>query len=138
MTPSTADGATEEWARPRTDELATPRGETTIVPGVVAKLAGAAAAEVDGVELASATGLRGLLSWVRPGGAGASAEVASRRTAIDLHLSVAWPNALGSVTEQVRTHVRRRVQALTGYEVTDVDIVVDDLPVPSRRRGRVV
>jgi uncharacterized alkaline shock family protein YloU len=41
------------------------------------------------------------------------------------------------VTEEVRRHVRGRVQELTGYDVTDVDITVDALPVPTRPRARV-
>lgn len=127
-----------EVAPARTDELAGPRGETFVTAGVVAKVAGAAAAEVDGVELASASGLAGLMSKLRPSEvSGASADMASRRTAIDLHLCVAWPRPVVQVTTEVRRHVRTRVQQLTGYEVTEVDIVVDALPVPSRRTRRV-
>jgi uncharacterized alkaline shock family protein YloU len=127
-------------AAPRTEELATSRGETTIAPGVVAKIARQAAREVDGVELAGASGLRGLLGRVLPGPAapGVGADLASRRTALDLHVSVAWPRPLGTVTEEVRRHVRDRVQHLTGYDVTDVDITVDALPAPVRRRPRVL
>ncbi len=125
-------------APPRTDELVGSRGETVILAGVVAKVAGAAAAEVDGVELAPSSGLAGLMSKLRPSDvSGASADVASRRTAVDLHLRVAWPRPIGQVTSEVRRHVRSRVQHLTGYEVTEVDIVVDALPVPSRRTRRV-
>ena len=125
---------------PRTDELVTSRGETTIASGVVAKIARQAAREVDGVELAGASGLRGFLGRILPGptAPGVAADLASRRSALDLHVCVAWPRPVGSVTEEVRRRVRGRVQELTGYEVTDVDIVVDALPAPSRPRGRVV
>lgn len=128
-----------EVAPARADELVGPRGETVITAGVVAKVAGVAAAEVDGVELASASGLAGLMSKLRPSEvSGASADVASRRTAIDLHLSVAWPRPVVQITNEVRRNVRTRVQQLTGYDVTEVDIVVDALPVPSRRTRRVL
>jgi uncharacterized alkaline shock family protein YloU len=125
---------------PRTEELATSRGETTIAPGVVAKVARQAAQEVDGVELAGASGLRGLLGRVLPGptAPGVGADLASRRTALDLHVCVAWPRPVATVTEEVRRHVRGRVQYLTGYDVTDVDITVDALPAPTRRRPRVL
>jgi len=131
---------TEPLPAPRTDELSTSRGETTIAPGVVAKIARQAAREVDGVEVAGASALRGLLGRVLPGpvAPGTTVDLASRRTALDLHVCVAWPRPVGSVTEEVRRRVRARVQELTGYEVTDVDIVVDALPAPSRPRGRVV
>jgi uncharacterized alkaline shock family protein YloU len=60
--------------------------------------------------------------------------VASRQTAVELTLAVGWPRPVRQVTDQVRRHVKARVQELTGYEVTDVDIAVDDLPAPSRPR----
>jgi uncharacterized alkaline shock family protein YloU len=134
-----SDTATYEIPAPRTEELATSRGETHIASGVVAKIARQAAGEVDGVELAGASGLRGFLSRVLPGPSapGVAADLASRRTALDLHVCVAWPRPVAMVTEEVRRHVRGRVQELTGYEVSDVDIVVDALPVPTRHRARV-
>ena len=131
---------TDQLVAPRTDELATSRGETTIAPVVLAKIARQAAREVDGVEVAGNSGLRGLLSKVGGGSStgGSSASVASRRAALDLHVCVAWPRPVRSVTAEVRHRVRSRVQELTGYEVGDVDIVVDALPAPSRRSaGRV-
>jgi uncharacterized alkaline shock family protein YloU len=133
------DTATYEIPAPRTSELVTRRGETHIASGVVAKIARRAAQEVDGVELAGASGLRGFLGRVLPGptAPGVSADLASRRTALDLHVCVAWPRPLAMVTEEVRRHVRGRVQELTGYEVSDVDITVDALPVPTRHRARV-
>ena len=130
---------TREIPAPRTDELATSRGETTIASGVVAKIARQAASEVDGVELAGASGLRGFLGRILPGPTppGVGAELASRRSALDLHVCVAWPRPVATVTEEVRRHVRAKVQELTGYEVTDVDITIDALPAPSRHRARV-
>ena len=114
-------------------------GETHVAPGAVAKIARQAAKEVDGVELAGASGLRGLLGRILPGptARGVGADLASRRTALDLHVSVAWPRPVATVTEEVRRHVRARVQELSGYDVTDVDITVDALPVPTRHRARV-
>ena len=133
------DTGTQEIPAPRTDELATSRGETTIASGVVAKIARQAASEVDGVELAGASGLRGFLGRILPGptAPGAGAELASRRSALDLQVCVAWPRPVATVTEEVRRHVRAKVQELTGYEVTDVDITIDALPAPTRRRARV-
>jgi uncharacterized alkaline shock family protein YloU len=115
------------------------RGETTIAPGVVAKIARRASQEVDGVELAGASGLRGFLGRVLPGPSapGVGADLAGRRTALDLHVCVAWPRPIVTVTEEVRRHVRGRVQELTGQEVTDVEITIDALPAPVRRRARV-
>jgi uncharacterized alkaline shock family protein YloU len=114
-------------------KLVTHRGETTIAPSVVAAIAQRAAREVDGVELVSTGGLRGLLETLRPDRTpGARAEVAPRQTAVELTLAVCWPHPIRQVTEEVRRHVKARVQQLTGYDVTDVDILVDALPAPSR------
>jgi uncharacterized alkaline shock family protein YloU len=134
-----ADTGTQPIPAPRTEELVSSRGETTIASGVVAKIARYAASEVDGVELAGASGLRGFLGRILPGptAPGVGADLATRRTALDLHVCVAWPRPVATVTEEVRHHVRARVQELTGYEVTDVDITVDALPTPTRRRARV-
>ena len=115
--------------------LVTSRGETTIAPSVVATVARRAAGEVDGVEVVSTGGLRGLIDTLRPDRpTGARAEVASRQTAVELTLAVSWPRPVRQVTDEVRRHVKARVQQLTGYEVTDVDIAVDELPAPSKPR----
>jgi uncharacterized alkaline shock family protein YloU len=117
------------------DPLVGARGETTIAPSVVATVAQRAAREVDGVEVVSTGGLRGLIENLRPDRpTGARADVASRQTAVELTLAVGWPRPVRQVTDDVRRHVKARVQELTGYEVTDVDIVVDALPAPSRSR----
>jgi uncharacterized alkaline shock family protein YloU len=117
---------------PQPEALLTPRGETVVAPGVVATVARCAAAEVDGVEVVEGSGLRSIL-----GRGGVSADVAGRETAIDLRLAVCWPRPVPTIVEDVRRHVRARVQELTGYEVTDVDVVVGDLPSPSRPTRRV-
>lgn len=119
---------------PQPGELATSRGETVISPAVVATVARCAAGEVDGVEVVDGSGLRSILGRAE----GASADVASRETAIDLRLAVCWPRPIITVVHEVRQHVRARVQELTGYAVTDVDIVVSDLPAPSRPTRRVL
>ena len=131
----TTPATTLEQQAPATSGLVTGRGETTIAPSVVATIAQRAAREVDGVEVVSTGGLRGVIESLRPDrSTGARADVASRQTAVDLTLAVSWPRPVRQVTEEVRRHVKARVQELTGYEVTDVDISVDALPAPSRPR----
>lgn len=113
------------------EELAGERGTTVVAPSAVAAVARQAASEVDGVEMVGPTGLSGALAALRSSSAGgASAHVAARRTAIDLDIAVRWPRSVASVTAAVRDHVRSQVEALTGHVVTDVDIVVVDLPLP--------
>lgn len=120
--------------------LATSRGTTTIAPKVIAAIARQAATEVGGVESVEATGLQGVLGSLRSStSGGATADVAARRAAVDLRLAVRWPLPVHEVTMSAREHVRARVQQLTGHAVTDVDIVVVELPVPTAgKRRRVV
>lgn len=116
-------------------------GQTVIAARAIVAIARRAAAEVEGVELVSHSGLghvlAGLLPGVTPTG-GASAEVGRGTTALALHLAVGWPEPVARVTEAARRHVRDRVAELTGYAVTAVDIVVDSLPPPGSGRRRVV
>jgi uncharacterized alkaline shock family protein YloU len=116
-------------------------GRTVVAPKAVVAIARQAASEVSGVELVAEPGLRRLLAELLPGGAGAqgaSATLASGTAALEIHLAVGWPHPVVTVAEQVRGHVRSRVEDLTGFRVSDVDIVVDTLPLPGRgRAGRV-
>jgi uncharacterized alkaline shock family protein YloU len=135
VTPAMVPDPDATQARPRTGELVTGRGVTTIAPSVVATIAKRTAQEVDGVEVVSGGRLRGLVDTLRPGRTtGARADVASRHTAVELTVAVLWPRPVRDVTDTVRTHVKSRVQELTGYKVTDVDIAVEALPSPSRGR----
>jgi uncharacterized alkaline shock family protein YloU len=135
VAPTTAPGVDATRGPARTEELVTRRGETSIAPSVIATVAKQAAGEVAGVEVVSGGGLRGLVDTLRPDrAAGARAEVASRQTAVELTVAVCWPLPVGDVTDKIRSHVKARVHELTGYAVTDVDIAVDALPSPSRRR----
>ena len=105
------------------------RGETVIAPGVIATVARKAAGEVDGVEVVHGSGL---LSKRQ----GATADVgAHNQTAVELRLAVCWPHPIVDVTSRVRERVREQIRVLTGYEVTDVDITVEELPQPSSRRS---
>lgn len=106
------------------------QGETVITSRAMASIARAAAEEVDGVELVSRSGLNRFLAGLLPGSGrdGASAEMGRRSTSVVLHLSLRWPRPVGAVADGARRHVQTRVSELTGYTVTEVDIVVDSLP----------
>ncbi len=56
-----------------------------------------------------------------------SADVDGSQAFLDVELSVLWPSPIGQVTESVRQHVARRVEALAGLSVTEVNIEVVDL-----------
>lgn len=113
-------------------------GDTVVGARAMASVARAAAGEVEGVELVTRSGLARFLADLLPGsgGNGVSAEMGRASTALSLHLSVSWPSPVGRVADAARRHVQARVSDLTGYTVTEVDIVVDSLPAPGTARTR--
>lgn len=109
-------------------------GRTLVRSRAVVAIARRAASEIDGVALVSRSGVRRLLADLLPGGRtdGASAQVGEGVTTVELHLAVSWPRPVAEVAAAARSHVQARVGELTGYTVTEVDIVVDALPPAGR------
>jgi uncharacterized alkaline shock family protein YloU len=124
--------ATYEQA-PGSDGPAASRGETWIADGIVAKIAAAAAREVDGVvDLRGGASRRG---WVRASerARGAAAvRVEEGAATVSLRLVVQDGVAIPAVVEAVRARVVERVEFATGMAVTRVDVgVVDVVPPPA-------
>lgn len=118
--------------------LQTDRGNTRIADGVVAKIAGMAAREIPGVQ-AMGKGLTRTFAGLRarvPGTTeealatqGVSVEVGERQAAVDLDIVTYYGQSIVEVTEAVRRNVIERIEGMTGLEVTEVNILVDDLYV---------
>ncbi|MEU6126744.1 Asp23/Gls24 family envelope stress response protein [Streptomyces sp. NPDC047123] len=113
------------------------RGRTTIADGVVEKIAGLAARDVDGVH-AMGGGLARTFGAVRdrvPGGSksvsrGVKAEVGEVQTALDLEIVVEYGVSIADVTQDVRESVITAVERMTGLEVVEVNIAVSDVKLP--------
>ncbi|AVH98106.1 stress protein [Streptomyces cinereoruber] len=116
------------------------RGKTTIADGVVEKIAGLAARDVDGVH-AMGSGLSRTFGAVRdrvPGGGGSKAnatrgvkaEVGEVQTALDLEIVVEYGYAISDVAGDVRENVVNAVERMTGLEVVEVNIAVSDVKLP--------
>ncbi|MGW5737908.1 MULTISPECIES: Asp23/Gls24 family envelope stress response protein [Streptomyces] len=115
------------------------RGRTTIADGVVEKIAGLAARDVDGVH-AMGGGLARTFGAVRdrvPGGSGTKsvsrgvkAEVGEVQTALDLEIVVEYGVSIADVTRDVRENVIGAVERMTGLEVVEVNIAVSDVKLP--------
>ena len=117
-------------------------GTTTIQDSVVTAIIGMAAEEVDGV--ASSHGGTRLPGDSSPtvgefvdnitGGTsrtrGLSVDVGERQTAADITINVEYGRSIPQVTQAVRERIIERVQNLTGLEVTEVNIQVNDVIVP--------
>jgi uncharacterized alkaline shock family protein YloU len=122
----------------RAATLKTEHGTTVIADGVVAKIAGMAAREIPGVyDMGKGIGRTfGALRSRVPGTSsqasptqGVSVEVGERQAAIDLDVVTHYGQSIVEVTEAIRRNVIDRVEGMTGLEVTEVNIAVDDLYV---------
>jgi uncharacterized alkaline shock family protein YloU len=106
-------------------------GATWIADQIVAKIAAAAARDVDGVE-----GLRGgriRRGWVRASDrrrGSAGVRIRHGRAEIDLRLVVRHGVAIPAVVDAVRAQVTERVEFGTGLAVSRVDIGVVDVVAP--------
>jgi uncharacterized alkaline shock family protein YloU len=61
---------------------------------------------------------------------GLSVEVGERQAAADITVNVDYGRSIPRVTQAVREQVIKRVQKLTGLEVTEVNIQVNDVTLP--------
>lgn len=117
-------------------------GTTTIQKPVVTAIVGMAAQEVEGVALShGGTRLPGdnsptvgeFVDTVTGGGGrtrGLSVEVGERQAAVDLTVNVAYGRSIPQLTAAVRRRVIERVESLTGLEVSEVNIQVNNVIVP--------
>lgn len=102
------------------------------------KVAGLATREVSGVvELGGgASRAVGMLRERIPGASqsaaqGVSVEVGERQAAIDLDLVVEYGVAIADVAAAVRRNVITSVERMTGLEVTEVNVAVNDVHLPA-------
>ncbi len=118
--------------------LDSPQGRTSIADSVVQKIAGIATREVAGVyKLGTGTARAfGSLRERIPGSGGpavtqgVSVEVGEKQTAIDLDIVVEYGVAIAQLAHGVRRNVITAVERMTGLDVIEVNISVDDIHLP--------
>ncbi len=124
--------------RPRSP-LESERGSTTIKDGVVSKIAGLAAREVEGIYMGGSASrtARGLLGGV-PGSQdlsrGISVEVGRVETAIDVTMEIEYGRNILQLAERVRDEITERVENLTGLRVTELNVTISDVVFPGQGR----
>lgn len=117
-------------------QLETDRGSTSIDDSVVAKIAALAAREVDGVanlggNLSGALGsVVGRIRGSDHRTAGVGVEVGSRQAAVDINCQMEYPASIHEVAESIRQNVIDRIESMSGLEVVEVNIAVNDLVFP--------
>lgn len=140
QSPSTQPMSSEETSRgsrkPEVTKQSDDRGTTTIDDSVVAKIAGIATREVNGVDsmggqLSSAVAeVVGRIRGDEHATSGVGVEVGTRQAAVDLSITVQYPAIITEVASSVRENVIDRIEKLTGLEVVEVNIAVTDLAFP--------
>ena len=134
----TAPTTTRAVARSENDSqgmlMESDQGKTAIADGVVAKIAGIAAREVDGVHdltpMGAGAAIAGIATRITRGdqrASGVSVEVGQREAAVDLNMTVNYGVSIPQVALSVRQNIMARVREMTGLTVKEVNINVADL-----------
>ncbi|NHD18631.1 MULTISPECIES: Asp23/Gls24 family envelope stress response protein [Actinopolyspora] len=114
-------------------------GRTSIADSVVQKIAAIAAREVSGVH-ALGSGVSRAFGALRErvsGGSGTSTssgvrvEVGEKQAAVDLDVVVEYGVSIVELTRAVRRNVLSSVERMTGLDVIEVNIAVNDIRLPS-------
>lgn len=120
-----------------TSPLASPQGKTTIADSVVQKIAGIAARDVSGVAALGGGAGRalGAIKERIPGssssvGQGVSVEVGETQAAVDLDVVVDYGVSIADLAQSVRRNVISSVERMTGLQVTEVNLNVNDVRLP--------
>ena len=136
-----SEQTTDDERQQQESPLKTERGSTTIRDGVVSKVAGIAAQEVDGVRMGGGTSqaVGSVMSAVPGVGGGSesrgvSVEVGEVEAAVDLSMTVEYGRTIHQTAEAVRSNVMRRVEDLLGLRVTEVNITVNDIFFPQQEQ----
>ncbi|MFF3226535.1 Asp23/Gls24 family envelope stress response protein [Nocardia suismassiliense] len=118
-------------------KLVSDQGTTSIADIVVQKVAGLAAREVRGVHDLGGGAARafGAIRDRIPGastnvGQGVSVEVGETQAAVDLELVVEYGVAIAELARAVRRNVINAIEQMTGLDVVEVNINVNDVYIP--------
>jgi uncharacterized alkaline shock family protein YloU len=125
--------------------LQTDRGNTIIQDAVVKSIVGMAAEEVEGIQTTTGGGrlpgdssrtvgeFLGGISGGESRTRGVSVVVGSTEAAADLTVKALYGKPIPQTTQAVRDNVVRRVEALTGLKVTEVNVDVTDIYFPDEQ-----
>lgn len=123
--------------------LKTERGITTIQDGVVAKISGIAAQEVEGIRMGggASQAAGGLIESITGGGTGGqtrgvSVEVGEEEAAVDLTMTSEYGKSIPQLSEAVRRNVINRIENLVGLRVTEVNITVSNIFFPQEEQDQ--
>jgi uncharacterized alkaline shock family protein YloU len=113
-------------------------GKVTVAQGVVQKIAGIACREISGVHAMGVSTSRafGAVRERIPGSSGPNVaqgvgvEVGETEAAIDLDIVVEYGVSIADLGRSIQRNVKQAVERMTGLDVVEVNINVDDLYLP--------
>jgi uncharacterized alkaline shock family protein YloU len=121
----------------REQGLQSAQGTTSIADTVVSKIAGIAAKDVSGVYTLGGTASRamGAVRERIPGGRvnhsqGVAVEVGETQAAVDIDMIAEYGVAITDLATSVRRNVIASIERMTGLQVTEVNISIDDIHLP--------
>jgi len=134
--PTSAGGSVTPTGR---DRLATDDGKISVAQSVVQKIAGTACREISGVHAmgTSRTRTLGAIKERIPGSSGPNVsqgvgvEVGETQAAIDLDIVVEYGVSIADLGRSIQRNVKQSVERMTGLEVVEVNVSVDDVYLPS-------
>jgi uncharacterized alkaline shock family protein YloU len=121
-----------------TDRMTTDDGKISVAQSVVQKIAGVACREISGVHAMGASTSRafGVIRERIPGSSGPNVaqgvgvEVGETQAAIDLDIVVEYGVSIADLGRSIQRNVKQSVERMTGLEVVEVNVSVDDLYLP--------
>jgi uncharacterized alkaline shock family protein YloU len=129
--------ATTSQAPLQATPQATGQGTTTVADMVVQKIAGLATREINGVHDLGGSASRafGAMRERIPGATasasqGVAVEVGETQAAVDLEILVEYGVSITDLARAVRRNVITAIERMTGLEVVEVNIHVNDVHIP--------
>jgi uncharacterized alkaline shock family protein YloU len=143
-TPGTAaTSRTADTSLARPSRLSSEDGKITVAEGVVQKIAGMACREVSGVH-SMGSGTSRAFGAIReriPGSTGPNVvqgvgvEVGETEAAIDLDVVVEYGANISELARGVQRNVRTGIERMTGLNVVEVNVSVNDIHLPDVDTG---
>ncbi|WP_252311196.1 Asp23/Gls24 family envelope stress response protein [Sinobaca sp. H24] len=96
---------------------------------VVKKIAAVALMRVDGIVGMSGGIVEGITDRLGSGNLtkGVSAEVGKTQAALDVNIIVEYDKSIPAIFEEVQTHVAHDIERMTGLEIVEINLTVDDI-----------
>jgi len=136
--PATPAARLNDPSQAPAERMSTGDGKISVAQGVVQKIAGIACREISGVHAMGASTSRafGAVRERIPGSSGPSVaqgvgvEVGETQAAIDLDIVVEYGVSIADLGRSIQRNVKLAVERMTGLDVVEVNVNVDDLYLP--------